>query len=139
MKKREKFVSQTPLAAGTAAGEKAVKQDISNESYFQTVFRRFRRHHLAAVSLVVLVIIVGAALLAPVIAPYDPDAIVGPFSGAPSAQHWLGTDQIGRDVLSRLLYATRISLLVGVLATLISTVIGVCWAFSPDISAAWWI
>ena len=125
MKKREKFVSQTPLAAGTAAGEKAVKQDISNESYFQTVFRRFRRHHLAAVSLVVLVIIVGAALLAPVIAPYDPDAIVGPFSGAPSAQHWLGTDQIGRDVLSRLLYATRISLLVGVLATLISTVIGV--------------
>lgn len=125
MKKREKFVSQTPQAAGTAAGEKAVKQDISNESYFQTVFRRFRRHHLAAVSLVVLVIIVGAALLAPVIAPYDPDAIVGPFSGAPSAQHWLGTDQIGRDVLSRLLYATRISLLVGVLATLISTVIGV--------------
>ena len=79
MKKREKFVSQTPQAAGTAAGEKAVKQDISNESYFQTVFRRFRRHHLAAVSLVVLVIIVGAALLAPVIAPYDPNAIVGPF------------------------------------------------------------
>ena len=87
--------------------------------------RRFRRHHLAAVSLVVLVILVGAALLAPLIAPYDPDAIVGPFSGPPSAQFWLGTDQIGRDVFSRLLYATRVSLMVGVLATLISTVIGV--------------
>ena len=99
--------------------------DITNESYLQTVFRRFRRHHLAAVSLVVVVILVGAALLAPLIAPYDPDAIVGPFSGAPSAEHWLGTDQIGRDVFSRLLYATRISLLVGVMATLISTVIGV--------------
>lgn len=99
--------------------------DIARESYFQTVMRRFRRHHLAAVSLVVLVILVGAALLAPLIAPYDPDAIVGPFSGPPSAQFWLGTDQIGRDVFSRLLYATRVSLMVGVLATLISTVIGV--------------
>ena len=74
--------------------------DIARESYFQTVMRRFRRHHLAAVSLVVLVILVGAALLAPLIAPYDPDAIVGPFSGPPSAQFWLGTDQIGRDVFS---------------------------------------
>lgn len=102
-----------------------VKKDIINESYLQTVFRRFRRHRLAMVSLVVLIILVGAALLAPWIAPYDPDAIVGTFSGAPCLEHWLGTDQIGRDVLSRLLYAMRISLLVGVLATLISTVIGV--------------
>ncbi|HJA94640.1 MAG TPA: ABC transporter permease [Candidatus Eisenbergiella merdipullorum] len=105
--------------------KKRKNTDITNESYLQTVFRRFRRHHLAAVSFVVLVIIIGAALLAPVIAPYDPDAIVGSFSGAPNAEHWLGTDQIGRDVLSRLLYATRISLLVGVMATLISTAIGV--------------
>ena len=102
-----------------------VKKDITNESYLQTVFRRFRRHRLAMVSLVVLIILVGAALLAPWIAPYDPDAIVGTFSGAPCLEHWFGTDQIGRDVLSRLLYAMRISLLVGVLATLISTVIGV--------------
>ena len=101
------------------------KTDIINESYLQTVFRRFRRHHLAMVSLVVLAILVGAALLAPWIAPYDPDAIVGTFSGAPCREFLLGTDQIGRDVLSRLLYAMRISLLVGVLATVISTVIGV--------------
>ena len=93
-----------------------VKKDITNESYLQTVFRRFRRHRLAMVSLVVLIILVGAALLAPWIAPYDPDAIVGTFSGAPCLEHWLGTDQIGRDVLSRLLYAMRISLLVGVIA-----------------------
>ena len=96
-----------------------------NESYLQTVFRRFRKHRLALVSFIVLVALVGAALLAPWIAPYDPNAIVGPFSGAPTLQNWLGTDQIGRDVLSRLLYAMRISLLVGALATLISTVIGV--------------
>ncbi|MCH5256210.1 MAG: ABC transporter permease [Lachnospiraceae bacterium] len=98
---------------------------ISTESYFQTVFRRFKRHHLASISLIVLAILCGAAVLAPVIAPYDPDAIVGSFRGAPNKEFLLGTDQIGRDVLSRLLYATRISLLVGVMATLISTVIGV--------------
>lgn len=111
--------------------------DISRESYLQTVMRRFRKHHLAAVSLVILVILGSAALLAPVIAPYDPDAIVGSFSGAPNAQFWLGTDQIGRDVLSRLLYAMRISLLVGVMATLISTVIGVVLGLIADISEAW--
>ena len=99
--------------------------DIANESYLQTVFRRLRRHHLALISLIVLTVLCGAALLAPIIAPYEPDEIVGTFSGAPSKEFWLGTDQIGRDVFSRLLYAMRISLLVGVMATLISTVVGV--------------
>ncbi len=99
--------------------------DIANESYLQTVLRRFKRHKLAMISLVVVIVLGLAALLAPVIAPYDPDAIVGNFSSAPNAEHLLGTDQIGRDVFSRLLYAMRISLLVGIMATLISTVIGV--------------
>lgn len=91
----------------------------------QMVLRRFRAHHLAKISLVILVVVGLAALFAPVVAPYDPDAIVGTFSGAPCKEFILGTDQIGRDVFSRLLYATRISLLVGILATAISTVIGV--------------
>lgn len=98
---------------------------VENESYLQTVWRRFRRHRLALVSLTVLTIIILAAVFAPIIAPYDPSKLVGTFSGEPNSKNWLGTDQIGRDVLSRLLYATRISLLVGVLATVISTVIGV--------------
>ena len=105
--------------------EERKRQDIVSESYLQTVRRRFMHHHMAVVSLVMVAILGGAALLAPVIAPYKPDDIVGPFSGAPSKEFWLGTDQIGRDVLSRLLYAMRISLLVGIMATLISTVIGV--------------
>ena len=105
--------------------EERKRQDIVSESYLQTVKRRFMHHHQAVVSLVLVALLGGAALLAPVIAPYKPDDIVGPFSGAPSKEFWLGTDQIGRDVLSRLLYAMRISLLVGIMATLISTVIGV--------------
>ena len=97
----------------------------ANETYMQTVMRRFRAHHLAKISLVILVVVGLAALFAPVVAPYDPDAIVGTFSGAPCKEFIHGTDQIGRDVFSRLLYAIRISLLVGILATVISTVIGV--------------
>ena len=97
----------------------------ANETYMQTVMRRFRAHHLAKISLVILVVVGLAALFAPVVAPYDPDAIVGTFSGAPCKEFILGTDQIGRDVFSRRLYAIRISLLVGILATVISTVIGV--------------
>ena len=99
--------------------------DIGRENYWQTVRRRFLHHRLACISLVVLAVICAAAILEPVIAPYDPDAIAGPFGAPPGAGFLLGTDQIGRDMFSRLLYATRISLLVGVLATAISTAIGV--------------
>ena len=127
MKKRMKKNSAYAVSviAGYDAENIKNKNDIASESYARTVFRRFRRHHLAMVSLVILAVVVGAALLAPLIAPYDPNEIAGPFAGAPSKEFWLGTDQIGRDVLSRLMYATRVSLLVGVMATAISTVIGV--------------
>ncbi|MBO5472532.1 MAG: ABC transporter permease [Lachnospiraceae bacterium] len=126
LKKIDEKYSKEPSGAAVSSSRK----DIHSESYLQTVWRRFKRHHLASVSLAVLVVVVGAALLAPVIAPYDPTEIAGPFAEPPSKKFWLGTDLIGRDVLSRLLYATRISLLVGVMATLISTVIGVILGLS---------
>ncbi len=125
MVNHRKRIFRKKAAYAVADAEGYREQDIHSESYLQTVWRRFKRHRLAAVSLVVLTVITGAALLAPVIAPYDPTAIVGGFSQPPSWKFWLGTDQIGRDMLSRLLYATRISLLVGLMATLISTGIGV--------------
>jgi peptide/nickel transport system permease protein len=66
------------------------------------------------------------ALLAPLIAPYDPDAIdVKAILLAPSSGHWMGTDGLGRDVFSRMLFGARISLLVGFVAVGIATVIGV--------------
>jgi len=66
------------------------------------------------------------ALLAPMIAPYDPEAIdVKAILLAPSSGHWMGTDGLGRDVFSRMLFGARISLLVGFVAVGIATVIGV--------------
>ena len=97
----------------------------NHETYAGAVWRRFCRHRLALASLAVLVLICGSAVLAPVIAPYDPEAIVGPFGAPPGDEFLLGTDQIGRDMLSRLLYAARTSLFAGVLATLIATALGV--------------
>ena len=107
------------------------------ESYFKTIVRRFRYHKLGEISLVIVCLIALAAIFAPVIAPYDPDAITGNFSAAPGNGHILGTDQIGRDVFSRLLYGTRISLLVGFLATAISTAIGVVLGLISGYFGGW--
>ena len=95
------------------------------ESYLQSVIRRFRHHKAGVVSFWIVAVIIVLALLAPVLAPYGPQEITSEFSAAPSLKHLLGTDQIGRDVLSRLLYGTRVSLFVGFMATVISTMLGV--------------
>ena len=106
-------------------------------SGFSLIARRFLRHKMAVASLVVLVFLIGAALLAPLIAPYSPTRPTGSFSAPPSAEHWFGTDQIGRDMFSRILYAARISLLVGFMATVISTVIGVALGLISGYSGGW--
>lgn len=108
-----------------------------SNTYNRQIIRRFFKHKLAVVSVVFLCIVIVLALLAPAIAPYDPNRTTGGFSQAPSAEHWLGTDQVGRDVLSRLLYGTRISLLVGFMATLISTVIGVILGLLSGYFGGW--
>lgn len=80
-----------------------------------------------------LLIIVAAAAAAPLIAPYDPVAqpdIVGGSTLAPSVEHPLGTDQYSRDVLSRLLFGARISLLVGILATTVAVTAGTAYGLA---------
>ncbi len=73
----------------------------------------------------IVLLLFAVALLAPVIAPYDPQAIdTFHIMEAPSPQHWLGTDSLGRDCLSRLIYGSRISLLVGFVAVGIATAVG---------------
>ena len=86
---------------------------------------RFRRHKAALVGAVVLAILTVATILAPWIAPYNPDN--GDFTNlnaAPSAAHVLGTDLAGRDMLSRLLYGGRISLLIGFSSVVTSILVG---------------
>jgi peptide/nickel transport system permease protein len=92
----------------------------------QRLRRRFVRHRPAVVGLVIASVFVLAALLAPLIAPSDPAATN--FNQAfqpPSPAHWLGTDDLGRDQLSRVLYGLRASLQVGVLAVAIAMAVAV--------------
>jgi ABC-type dipeptide/oligopeptide/nickel transport system permease subunit len=92
--------------------------------------RRILRARSSRVALVVLVIIVLVGLLAPFIAPYDPAAqpdIVALKDLPPSLAHPFGTDPYSRDVLSRVIYGARLSLLIGVLATVVSLTLGVAY------------
>lgn len=107
------------------------------QSSFYMVAKRFCRHRLAVACLVILLGLILLAVFAPWIAPYGPTKISGGFSKPPDAEHWLGTDQIGRDMFSRLLYAMRVSLLVGFLATVISTAIGVVLGLASGYFGGW--
>ncbi len=81
---------------------------------------------LSKAGFIIIVMIFLLSMLAPIIAPYDPDDInVKAILLGPSWQHWMGTDGLGRDVLSRMLFGGRISLLVGLVAVGISTAIGI--------------
>ncbi|HUP45344.1 MAG TPA: ABC transporter permease [Thermoanaerobaculia bacterium] len=89
------------------------------------LWRRFRRSPVATAALALVILTAVVALAAPAIAPYPPDAI--DFSRRllpPGTDHLLGTDDLGRDVLSRMIYGARVSLAIGLLATALSLVVG---------------
>ncbi|MEW6698659.1 MAG: nickel transporter permease [Bacillota bacterium] len=88
-------------------------------------WRRLRKNKLAMVSLVFLVALILVAVFAPLVAPYDPYASDMPKAlQGPSSQHLLGNDELGRDILSRIIYGARISLKVGLIAVSIALSVG---------------
>ena len=93
-----------------------------------------RQNKIAAFSALVILLILLAAIFAPLVAPYDHlEQSLADRLKDPSAAHWLGTDELGRDVLSRIIFGARISLTIGLVPTLISmaigTVLGLCAGF----------
>jgi ABC-type dipeptide/oligopeptide/nickel transport system permease subunit len=100
------------------------------ESPLALVVRRIMRKPSSRVALFVLGVIVLVGLLAPLIAPYNPAAqpdIVGLKDLPPSLAHPFGTDPYSRDVLSRVIYGARLSLMIGILATIVSLTLGVAY------------
>lgn len=100
---------------------------IAANSYMKDVIRRFSKHKLAIVSLVILIVEVLLVIILPILLKLDPytsdyDTF---FGSGPSAVHWLGTDDIGRDSFARFLYGGRVSLLVGIVSAIISLAAGV--------------
>jgi len=100
----------------------------NNSSLWSDAVGRLLKNKAAMVGAIILILLIGCAILAPVIAPYSysfQNLDLG--ASPPSSEHLLGTDILGRDLLSRILYGARISLLVGFVATGVALVIGVSW------------
>jgi len=103
----------------------AVTANAAPMSRWARPWRRLRGNALSVGVVIALAGVVGIAVVAEFIAPYGPFEVVGAPVQRPSRAHWLGTDEIGRDVLSRLVIGTRITLVAGLVATLIALAIGV--------------
>jgi peptide/nickel transport system permease protein len=113
------------MTANAANGVTSLAKPRGESVTLRTV-RRFRRHKLAVMALGLLVVIVLMAIFADVITRYPYEQVdLRARSSPPSAEHWFGTDRVGRDVWSRMVYGARVSLAVGLGATALSTVIGV--------------
>jgi ABC-type dipeptide/oligopeptide/nickel transport system permease subunit len=124
-----------PTTSAAETGPPALRQDIVGRSPWALAWRRLRRDRVAMICLLVIVLITLMAVFAPLVAdltghPPNTQYRETGLSAAglpvsPNGEFWLGTDSLGRDILVRIAYGARISLLVGVLATTITVVIGV--------------
>ncbi len=117
--------------------ERSLAEKIAHETYFQTVFRRFKRHKLGFVSLIFLAVMLVLIFLVPLFSPYDPNGLTSAFSAPPSAEHLLGTDQVGRDMLTRLFVGARVSLFVAFMATAIATAVGIVLGLVSGYFGGW--
>ena len=117
----------TKTTSADALGLDAQAEMLKTERRANNVWNKLKRNKTAMIGLVIVVVMVFIAVFAPVLAPYEPDeihpldAFLKPFSEG----HIFGTDQFGRDLLSRVIYGARVSLIVAAGGTLVGGVIGV--------------
>jgi len=91
----------------------------------------------AIIGILIILACAGGAVLAPWVAPYDPNLPMGGRWDPPSPEHWLGLDQIGRDMFSRILYGGRISIGLAPLATTLAFVVGIIAGFAGAVFGGW--
>ena len=118
--------AENPGAAENGAKEELASQIGEKDGIAERMLRMCRQNKLALISAIVILIIILLAVFAPLIAPYGEaqQDVINRLQG-PSLKHLFGTDELGRDVFSRILYGSRVSLIVGILPSLIALVIGV--------------
>lgn len=113
-----------PVAVA-AGGEAKVR---SGATYWQDAWCRFKQHRPATAGLVIISLLIIAAIFGPLFLPYSySDQSLDETNQPPSLKHWFGTDNLGRDLLTRVLYGARISLAIGFLTSFISLGIGVTY------------
>ena len=122
----------------TAPGEALQSQIGERDGAREKLARLARQNKLAVVSAVVIALALLLAVLAPVVAPYgEAEQDVLARLQPPSAAHWFGTDELGRDVLSRILYGSRLSLAIGILPSVAALVIGIVLGLLAGYFGGW--
>jgi len=95
------------------------------ETPLSLAWKQFKKNKLAVLGLVIVILVAISALFAPIITPHDPaQTNILKTEQPPSAEHWLGTDKVGRDIFTRLIYGGRVSIMVGIISMVISVSIG---------------
>jgi len=116
----------------------SVTDELSRRSETTRAWRRFKANRMAIVGGVFIILLCLMAILADYIAPYDPLEIYSGMRGVgPSQEHPMGFDHVGRDLLSRVIYGTRVALIVGLVASSIAIVIGVAVGASAGFFGGW--
>lgn len=124
------------LAAGNVADQKSQQHSLFS-TQLRWRLRLFARNRGALIGLVLLLGWMLVAFFAEAVAPYDPIETVAGAREAPSALHWFGTDRLGRDVLSRVIFGSRISLLLGVISVLIGLLSGTLLGLLAGFYGGW--
>ncbi len=105
--------------------EKSKRETVQASSFWGDVWKQFRKHPTGMFGAGLVLLLVISAVFGPLLAPMDPNAMdFGARFASPSFQHWFGTDDFGRDILSRILYGARVSLQVAIIAVTLATVVG---------------
>jgi peptide/nickel transport system permease protein len=132
-------MSDTTLPLPQLAGANRVPQTRRARGYWRTVGRRLRRDYVTLFFALVIAVIALAAILAPLVAPFDPNvsSVATRLKPIGYKGHILGTDELGRDVLSRLIFGGRISLLMGLLPVGLATCIGGFLGLLAGFSGGW--
>jgi glutathione transport system permease protein len=123
-----------------AATESLASESARVRTPWTEFWRKFRQQHVAMIAAAFVLLLIVIAVIAPYIAPYDPENFFDydALNAGPSAAHWFGVDSLGRDIFSRILVGSRISLTAGLLSVVIGAVIGTFFGLLAGYYEGWW-
>ncbi len=127
------------MAAVTVAQASGRENIREIEGLWQQAFRRLRKNRLALISMWFILFLFAVAIFGPYIVPYEySKQNYSEVTQSPSWQHWMGTDQLGRDIMARLVFGARVSLTVGIVVQMVILIIGVPLGAIAGYFGGWW-
>ncbi|WP_413528387.1 glutathione ABC transporter permease GsiD [Rahnella inusitata] len=132
--RRNAVLAGLPMVTAETTTSQAVRTP------WKAFWRRFRRQHIAMIAGAFILLLIAAAIFAPWLVPFDAENYFDydRLNEGPSMMHWLGVDSLGRDIFSRILMGTRISLTAGVLSVVLGAAIGTVFGLLAGYYEGWW-